>query len=211
MEWLSLLVFPVLALIVFLLWKLFSRALLREVGRRGVANTPPEIHLEPSSATREAEDRTRMDRGQLVALGFEEVGHFTVREMPGVQIWLLVHAPSAVSATVYVHPRAGSWSELITRYEDGRQASASSLRPTGLNPRPGHLAIREQGARVDALYRRLLAERPQGEIRSISASTAVAHFEQGYAEEMAWRRGHAPSVEEIRAVARLRDERRPQQ
>jgi hypothetical protein len=207
MELLALLIFPLMALVLFVVWKLFSATVLREIGRRGVANTPAEIHLERTSLSSDAEARIRGDRGQLVALGFEEVGDFSVREMPGVSVSILVHPPSSVVASIYVHPRAGSWSELLTRYEDGSAASASSVRTTGLNPRPGHLSIREHGARVDSLYRRLLTERPQKPMRSVSPSSAVAEFERGYAEELAYRRTHSPTMDELRAVARLRSER----
>ena len=208
MEMLSLLVFPVLALLLFVLWKLMSKAMVREIGRKGLRNAPPEIHLEPATLDETIETKIRGDRGQLVALGFEEVGYFTVRELNGASLFLLVHPPSSVFASISIHPRGATWTELVTPYADGTAASSASLRATGLTPRDGCMEIRQPGANPAELYRRLLAERPQKPMQPLSSNTAVHAYERGYAAEMAWRRAHVPSTRELREVARLQDERR---
>lgn len=171
----------------------------------GVAGPPPRIHL------------TRVDRPewrnepavmaqvkQLVRLGFEDAGTFLVDEMK-LAIRALARPSESIYAVVYDHhpDTAGSWLDLVTRYQDGGSATYTTSGGPALDSRPGHDKVRAPGASPEALYRRLVAERPAGRATSPAAPDAFQQvFEQAYAEEMKWRNDRGGATErEIRAVA----------
>jgi len=105
---------------------------------------------------------------------------------------------------LYAHPVAGRWFDLVCKYADGRSATFTTARTTGLNQRPRHAIIHVPGASPEALYRQGQSERPVGELKSISASTVAAEFENAYAEATTWRKQHGISADEVAKVAARR-------
>jgi hypothetical protein len=173
------------------------------VGAAALAKQPDTIHLEPASpdAWRDAENARRASDA-LSALGFEETGTFRIPELPGVTLKLLAHAGESMHAAVYEHPVAGAWFELFMRYQDGTSATFSTLRPTGLNDRPGHPIVNVVGADPRSLFEQAKRGRMLGALAQARAADAVHTFESGYAESMAWRKAQGISRGEVIKVAK---------
>jgi hypothetical protein len=173
-----------------------------EIGRRALAKQPDQIRLTnaSSSAWKKPDLAVGLTRS-LVTMSFEDAGAYTVPEMPGLVLRLLVQPKECLMGIVYEHPKAGTWLELVTRYADGTSASFSSMRPTGLNPPPGHMIVNAPGASPENLHARSLQERPKGVMKPVSRFHVVRMFEEGYAESIAARKKMGVSVSEVAAVA----------
>lgn len=123
---------------------------------------------------------------ELAGAGFIEVGTFRVDKMPGVLLRMMVNSGANVVANLYDHPKGGIWAELVTRYEDGSWATATTLPDKGV-PRPDWIkTFRHPGASAAQLYRELVQQRPAGAMKVITAANAPADFEQGYLSYMTW-------------------------
>lgn len=148
------------------------------------------------------EEMTRALAGE----GFEDAGTFSVDAMPGVQVRLLAKPEDLMMACVYEHPRVGAWAELVTRYEDGSAATATTLPDMGV-PRPPWLkSFRFPDASAAELARRLASERPAGAMKRVSAADAPGEFERGYAEHMAWMKNRSLDLNDVRRMAERRVE-----
>ena len=198
------------AAVLFVLARPLSRLVVatvfgKAVGAAALAKQPDTIELQPASpdAWRDAENARRVCDA-LGALGFEAAGTFQVAELPGVTLSLLAHAGESMYAAVYEHRIAGSWFELFLRCQDGTTATFTTLKPTGLEDRPGHPVVRLVGADPRSLFEKAQERKPRKPLEPARAATAVAAFEQGYAESMAWRKGHGISRAEVVRVATKR-------
>jgi hypothetical protein len=143
--------------------------------------------------------------GPLMGRGFADAGIHTIPEMPGLVLQLLVHAGDSLYATVYEHPKVGTWVEMVTRFEDGTASSFTTSKSTGLDPQPGHPVVHAPGVTPLELLARARNERPSKPMMSVSTSHAVADFEQGYAESIAWRKSKGISTSEVARVAAKRE------
>jgi len=176
----------------------------RDLGRR--AERPPDrVHL----SSRGPEVWRHPDQAgalvtPLLENGFEDAGSFGVNEMPGVFLRLMTDARNGILAVVYEHPRAAHWLELITRYPDGSSATFTTLRPSGLAPRPGHLIAYAPGHDAGALLARSLKERPAQPPTAVSRAKAVQLFEAGYSDAVAWRKDRVASAPDVTGVAQHR-------
>jgi len=180
---------------------LFGRA----IGRHAVDRQPDTIQLTnaPANVWRKPEAAAALAK-PLLSTGFEDAGTYTIAEMPGVIVRLMVQPRESQFACVYEHPRAGTWLELVTRFADSRIACFSTLPPTGLKPRPGHLMVNAPGSSPESLHSRSLEQRPMGVMAPVSRDRVVQLFQQGYAESIAWRKQAGVSVAEVAAVASRR-------
>ncbi|MBI1797834.1 MAG: hypothetical protein HYR74_12385 [Candidatus Eisenbacteria bacterium] len=181
------------------------RTVARGIGEDALARVPDRIQLERRNATawsnRAAADALATP---LLDAGFEDAGTFAVGAMPGVICRLMVEPRDAIGAAIYEHPKAGTWLELVTRYADGATASFSTLKPTGMAPRPGHTSVHAPGTQPLALLERMRAERPLKTLAPLTAATYPRTFEAAYAEHMAWRKRMGVSAEDVVAVAKNR-------
>jgi hypothetical protein len=189
---------PILGLLVRLLLRTFFRGWLERVGERAMAQQPDQIHLTPCA------DHNWLDAGAVQALaaplaarGFHEAGTYTIQEMEGVGVRFLIEPEERIVACVYEHFRAGTWVDLVCSRRDGTGITYSTLRPTGLASRPGILKVNAPELGSEALYQRLLRERPEGDWEEWTAANAPAKFEDAYARETAWRRNKGVSAEEV--------------
>lgn len=194
-----------LQLVKWMLPTLIARLFGRQVGRAALARQPDHIHLVAAGpdAWKRAE-AARALAAPLLAQGFADAGVHRIPEMPGVVVQLLAEPREGFLAVLYEHPIAGSWSDVFTRYDDGSSCTFTSSKPTGLEPRPGHLLLHMPGAAPPALLERARKERPAGARLAHEAAGAVAIFEQGYAESMAWRKHRGISTAEVVNVAQNR-------
>src|SRR6185503_15098026 len=170
-----------------LLTQLIARVLGRAIGDHALSQQPDTIHLERVAQPAWTNPNVIGSIADpLVSRGFVDAGTFRIAELPGIQVRLLAHSGDFFYAAIYQHPQAGVWFDLVCRYRDGRTATFTTCRPTGLAPRPGHYHVNAQGASSVALLERARAERPREAFAPTSAATVVADFEAGYADVIAW-------------------------
>ena len=136
----------------------------------------------------------------LKSAGFADVGAYAVDKMPGVLIEILVKPEDCVIAHVYEHPKAETWLELVTRYEDGSSAVLSTMPRIDLNSPPFITTIRASKRPTDELYRRFMLERKRDRMQAVNSDNAPRSFEEAYAKIMAWRKNAAISAEEMKQV-----------
>jgi len=175
----------------------------KQVARAALAKQPDTIHLVKidSSAFRRA-DKVRALVSEYLGNGFRDVGSFEVPELPGVKLQLVVNARESMYGTVYEHPVAGIWCDVVSRYLDGSSWTHSSARPTGLEPRPNARQRNLPGSEPATLIANQRTERPSIGMRPTSEGMAVADFETAYAEYMTWLKGRGISTGEVVEVAR---------
>ncbi|MCX5787736.1 MAG: hypothetical protein NTX64_04385 [Elusimicrobia bacterium] len=148
----------------------------------------------------------RMTR-ELAAEGLAVAGDYSVDEL-AVLLRLMVNTANGVTANIHDHPKGGIWAELVTRYEDGSSATATTLPDKGV-PRPEWLkTLRLPGASPAQLYRELLRTRPHGPVKIVALGDAAHEFEQTYFTYMAWLKNRQLSAAEVLMMvekAKLRD------
>lgn len=179
------------------------RIIASAIGADALAEQPDRIHLsrcetepwaDPESLGRLAEPLERA--------GFEDAGIFAVDEMPGLHVRLLAHRRESLYAALYEHPQAGTWADIVARYEDGGELTFTTSQPTGLDDRPGHRTVNAPGFSTDALLARARSEMPRRPLTMVRPDEAPAVFEESYADSMAWRKGKGISAREVGEVAR---------
>jgi hypothetical protein len=159
---------------------------------------PDQIHLTPEPNHSWANDgEVKRLATPLVERGFQEAGVYSVDEMDGVIVRLMVQPEQNVAACIYEHPQVGHWLDVVCRYQDGRGITYTNSRPTGMDPRPGNETVRAQGAGSDELYDRLIRERPTGDLVPYTVANVADRFMSAYAEEMAWRKNRGVSACEV--------------
>jgi hypothetical protein len=192
---------------------LFVRAALvkgaEDIGRRALEKQSDHIHMVRAGA----QVWTRPDLATALATpllenGFQDAGIYTVTELPGVHVHLLTDSHNQMLGIVYEHPRAGHWAEVVTRYANGDSSVFTTVKPTGLSPRPGHVTVHAPGLDVGALLHRALHERPNGAMVPMTPAKAVEIFEFAYADQMAWRKKQGISASEVVRVAQRRSAQR---
>jgi hypothetical protein len=117
--------------------------------------------------------------------------------MKGVIVRLMAHPAQSIAACVYEHPQAGHWIDLVCEFSDGRSMTFTTSRPTGLDQRPGTQTVNAPGTEPEALYQRLLRERPTGDLKEITPTSVSTMFVEAYAKSMKWRKNKGVSVEEV--------------
>jgi hypothetical protein len=159
------------------------------IAKQALASQPDTIRLEPCSDSEwlDVAARERTTR-EIEALGFADAGCFSVREMPGVRVRLLANGAESAYAALYEHAQAGSWFEFAMRFTHGSGACFSTVRATGLDPKPGSIMVHAPGTSARDLWTRARSERPARTPQPVSARSASADFERAYAESVAWRK-----------------------
>lgn len=178
--------------------QLALRGFLKDVGRQALAEQPDLIRLAPRPGHhwKNVAAMTRL-ADPLIARGFTDLGPYSVDTMPQVMIRFLVNPAVSIYACVYEHDKAGVWVDLVSRYEDGSRATFTTAPATGMDQRPEDTAVRVPGASADALYGRMLVERPQRPLVRLEGVEVIALFEASYAEEIGWRKGRGISAREV--------------
>ena len=175
------------------------RAGLGDVGRAALENLVESIHLSP-------EDGYSWKSGDIEARylrplhdrGFTAAGAYSVDEIPGVHVEILVHVKERIQANVHEHPQAGSWLELVSRHENSEVFTVTDLPPQGID-RPEWLHTRhvEKDAPVASMVEFLLDERKRGRLKPTDPRNAKQEYEAGYARFMAWKKKTGISAEEV--------------
>ena len=174
----------------------------KQIGARALAKLPDEIHLEPRDASAW---KHRATVGSLVdpllSRGFVNAGIHAAPELPGLVVQLLANEKDGLYAAVYEHPKAGTWFDLVSRYQDGSSVTYSTALPTALKPRPGHPTVNLPGIEPLALLDRILAQRPRRPLKPVSPDQATSVFEQGYADSIDYRKQVGISTGEVMGTA----------
>jgi hypothetical protein len=204
----------VVLVVLLIVWKVFGKRItatllvrsaatgaLNYIGAKALASQPDSISLEreefPQWTNAAAVDELK---NPLVASGFEYAGTYKVDKMPGVKLAILVKPADCVAAHIYEHPKAGTWIELVTRYQDGSCHTLTTLPATGIQSPPCVQTIRTNKAPAADLVRQFLNGRHAGEMKHVGVEDAVGEFEQGYAKSMAWQKNKGMTTEEMAEV-----------
>lgn len=181
-----------------LLTRSVAKGALKAIGSDALAKQPDVIRL-----TRDAfpqwRNRAAIEEWTkpLLAGGFVDAGVFTVDKMPGVKVSILTKPEDCVMASVYEHPRADTWVELVTHYDNGDSATLTTMKNLGIARPPWISSIFAEKAPAMDLVRRLMNERRKGTMIPISAERAPRQFEEGYAKYMLWKKNTGLSAEEV--------------
>lgn len=174
--------------------------------RRPAMDEPPDhiYLLRVADADWRHEEARRLAETQLAAAGFADAGVYVVREMPELTLGLHAHAAEKAYAILYDHPHSGFWSEFVTRYEDGTLATFTTLEAAEVDVPDGSLYVAEHRLPLTALWKRMLAERPQKPMLECTRARAAQDFEKGYAESIAYHKrkgGTARNADPLRHAA----------
>src|SRR5262245_30413423 len=141
----------------------------KQVGTKALAQQPDRIHLQPATpGSWKNATAARKIAEPLTTRGFADAGVYSVPELPGVVVQLLAHVKDGLYAAVYEHPKAGTWFDLVSRYQDGSSVTYSTALPTALKPRPGHPTVNLPGIEPLAVLDRILAQRPRRPLKPAS-------------------------------------------
>jgi hypothetical protein len=197
----------IVAVVVFLALVLGLRWLLRKL--RGVVEeglpVPCRIHPEPEANPQwiHAADIRRF-ADQFRALGFVEIGAFSIPEMGGLQFLGFFHSGERFFGCVYDHRKLDPTFDVVcTRPDDSSVSGTNTTLGESLDQRPGREAIRIKNASVAEIFEAVRAHPGSaGERSPVSAEAFLPHFRKSHADYMNWRlkKGGA-SREEIRRQA----------
>lgn len=173
------------------------------------APPPLRVTLESSTAAHDWGANVSTTFDELVALGYERSGDFTIPEMDDVAIRGFANAELGFYAAVYDHPQAGVIADLVCNLADHRHLTVSTAPDSGLQPPPSSTMVRLPLSPTNPGTVRELHERLRVEVNgapSIGAKTQLFElaFTEAYRAEMDWRIGRrGPTPDEIRRVAEL--------
>jgi len=170
----------------------------------GAAAPPVRISLVPCDTSDwEHAAQAQEATDQLLAVGFQDAGQYSVAEVPGLCVRGLCQPEESVWAAVYDHPAAGVWTDCVIRYEDDTALTVGNA-PTGgqmVSP-PWSTKINDPSADAATLYQKALDAAVDKPRKPVAPEQFAEVFTGAYAREMDWRnlRGGA-TEEEIRRVA----------
>ena len=173
-----------------------------QIGTAALAHQPDHIHLQRTGpqAWRNAGAAAKISDAFL-SRGFEDAGIHTVLELPGLVIQLLAHYGDSFYAAIYQHPKAGTWYDVISLYEDGTSVTYTTARPTALKQRPGHPTVNLPGAVLERVLEKALGQRPRRPLKQATAALAANVFENAYADSIAYRKQAGITTGEVVGTA----------
>jgi hypothetical protein len=168
---------------------------------------PCRVNPEPEPAPQwRTPDKIQQYAGEFKALGFEEIGAFTIPEMEGLLMLAFVHPGERLYGIIYDHKKIPPTFDIVCDFEDHTGLSAGSSKAgRNLDKRPGHPILWVGDDRVAAVLDAFKAH-PQPVARvQVSPEGFLPHFKRSYAEGMNWRmKKGGVSREEIRRQAESR-------
>lgn len=141
---------------------------------------------------------------QFLALGFEEIGAFSIPEMGGLQFLAYVHVPERCFGCIYDHRKlAPTFDVVCTRPDDSTVTGTNTTLGESLDQRPGRTVVRMDKASVAEVFEAVRRNpAAAGERTPVSKEAFLPYFCKAHADYMNWRlkKGGA-SREEIRRQA----------
>jgi len=172
------------------------------IGKTALAKTPATISLLPAGVNElEDDDRLTLWAEELLDAGYVNAGLYTVPEMPGLSLRLMIHPADGFAAALYRHPQTDPWCDVVVRYADKTSSTWCNRPPTGLDERPGWDRICLPDASIPGLHaaaRKGLQHKPRNPFEK---HTVARDFVQAYAEEMEWRKTKGIRTEEVARMA----------
>jgi hypothetical protein len=197
------------------IWKLFGKRLLalfllsgagqgalKDIGKKAVDAQPDRITLSRLASPVWQDASVGQMISSLRMAGFKDAGAYSVDKMPGVKVDILAKPEDCVAAHVYEHSKAGTWIELVTRYQDGTSTTLTTLPSTGQNQPAWLTTVRAAKAPAGDLVRQLIRDRRPNAMKPVSAEQAPREFEEGYAKYMLWRKATPMTADEVAPTVR---------
>lgn len=183
-----------------------NSTVLSEVGKRALARVPQQVSLQKAEFPKWThEAAVEQQAAPLRKEGFTDLGVYTVSTIPGVMIRMMAQPETYVAAHIYDHPKSGSWTEFVTRYNDGSSHSLSTLPPTGMDHPDWFRKIQaDKSTPTDQLYRQFLTQREWHGIKAVAPQDTTREFEENYAKLSAWRQQRGITSREVAHVAAAR-------
>jgi hypothetical protein len=180
-----------------------GRAALSEVGKRALTRVPQQVALlKTDSPTWTHAAEVEQQAAPLRKEGLTDLGVYTVNTIPGVLIRMMAHPMTYVAAHIYDHPKSGSWTEFVTRYNDGSSHSLSTLPTTGMDHPEWFRKIQaDKNTPNDQLYRQFLTQREWHGIKPVAPEDSIREFEENYGKLAAWRQERGITPKEVAHVA----------
>jgi len=201
-------VIATLIALLFLIWLLFRFALPWWLTRKfGALSAMPQtglaarITLAPT-AQPWRQMRTAERIGQMLAVGFEEIGRYLVPEMPGMRLWSGYHPQSGVVAAIYDHDSVPVFFDIVRVHADYRTFTVSS-NPVHdpANLAPGNTCIANPDWMPDEAFAAMAAQPVEGETMRVDAENFEAVFIELYARSMDYLLAkRTPDAETMRIV-----------
>ncbi len=206
-------VFGIIGLAVFLLLiagLVFLVRWLRKVIQSGVeeSHSPPcRIYPEPEPNPQwRSPDKINRYAAEFRALGFQDVGAFTIPQVDGLQMLAFVHVQERLYGVIYDHKKVPPTYDICCDFEDKSGLTATNSKAgSALDQRPGHPSLWLGDDRVAAVLE-AVRKHPQPAPRvPVSAGQFLSAFTRSYAEGMNWRmKKGGVSRDEIRRHAEHR-------
>src|SRR4051812_24881159 len=185
-------IIAVLAFLLVIAGVAFVLKWLRKVVKSGIegASCPPcRVNPEREAAPQwRTPEKILQYASEFKALGFEEIGAFTIPEMEGLQMLGFVYPAERLYGIIYDHKKIAPTFDLVCDFEDHTSLNASNSKAgRSLDKRPGHPILWVGDDRVSAVLDALKAN-PQPTARvPVSPEEFLPHFKRSYAEGMNWR------------------------
>ena len=176
---------------------------LSAVGKQALKRVPQQVSLVRTEfPTWTYGSEVEQQAAPLRSEGFKDLGVYSVSTIPGVLIRMMAHPQTYVAAHVYDYPKVGSWTELVTRYNDGSSHALSTLPPTGMDHPDWFRTIQaDKSTPTNQLYRQFLTQREWHGIKAVAPGDTIREFEENYAKLMAWRQERGITPKEVAHVA----------
>jgi hypothetical protein len=134
----------------------------------------------------------------LVRAGFNDMGTYSIDKMPGVLMCILFQPQTFVSAQICEHPKAGSWIEFATRYNDGSSDFLTTLPDQGITPPPFVRTVRgDKSTPAETLYQQHLRQRKSSGIKPVNPNDVGHEFEEAYLRYLVWKNNRGLKPEEV--------------
>ena len=180
------------------------RKIVKSAATDAPACPPCRVHPEPEPEPQwRTPDKILQYASEFKALGFQEIGAFTIPEMEGLLMLAFVHPAERLCGIIYDHKVIPPTFDIACDFEDQTGLTAGSSKAgQSLDKRPGHPILWVGDERVSAVLD-ALKQHPQPVARvPVSADNFLPHFKRNYADGMNWRmKKGGVSREEIRRQA----------
>jgi hypothetical protein len=154
--------------------------------RGTIDRMPQAIHLSRGSGPTDA---ARPIRAALAASKFVDAGAWDIRELPKIQLSLMVQPEDGLLAAIESASPIGAQVNIHTIYPDGKVFSVTNSElPAPRVTRPNVTRARFPRCAPGELVKKALAGRPGTAFRPVSAEEAPRIYQELYAEEIRFRK-----------------------
>ena len=182
----------------------YQRSFLVGVGQQALAQQPDTIEFFRVPGDRWDDPVTAEWLAKpLREKGFVDLGVYQVLPVAGFKLGVMINEKDSVAAFLCERPKAlGISLELNVRYIDGTTTMLINRADNGVPKPPFFRVIFDPlGASSGALYERLLRERSNVGIKTITAQNVFAEYQAAWSMMMRWEKGRGLTAEEVSKIA----------